>query len=196
VLELDAATMDRAVGVLLATAAGDALGAGYEGGPLLRPDVAVRMLPGGVCVRSRGEWTDDTAMAWAIAEVVAGGFDLRDSEAQDRLAARWAEWAASAPDVGIHTAAVLSAARAEAGAEGLSSPAARHVRDAATREHERVGRSGGNGSLMRTAPVALAYLGDERGLVEAAIAISALTHPDRTPRRPACCGRWPSGTAC
>jgi ADP-ribosyl-[dinitrogen reductase] hydrolase len=34
------------------------------------------------------------------------------------------------------------------------------------------------GSLMRTAPVALAYLDDPAGLAEAAMAVSALTHFD------------------
>ncbi len=44
--------------------------------------------------------------------------------------------------------------------------------------HKLTGRTAGNGSLMRTAPVALAYLDDELGLVEAARAISELTHYD------------------
>jgi ADP-ribosyl-[dinitrogen reductase] hydrolase len=39
-------------------------------------------------------------------------------------------------------------------------------------------RTAGNGSLMRTAPVALAYLDDEASLVEAARAVSELTHYD------------------
>ena len=39
-------------------------------------------------------------------------------------------------------------------------------------------RTAGNGSLMRTAPVALAYLDDEAALVEAARAVSELTHYD------------------
>ena len=47
---------------------------------------------------------------------------------------------------------------------------------AARKVHERTGRSAGNGSLMRTGPVALAYLDDPAGLVEAAMTISALTH--------------------
>ena len=38
----------------------------------------------------------------------------------------------------------------------------------------------GNGSLMRTAPVALAYLGDDRAIADAARAISELTHADPT----------------
>ena len=46
---LTTAQLDRAVGVLLATAAGDALGAGYEFGPPLPEEVPVRMKGGGVC---------------------------------------------------------------------------------------------------------------------------------------------------
>ena len=41
---------------------------------------------------------------------------------------------------------------------------------------------------MRTAPVALAYLNDEDGLVEAAYAISALTHFD--PEAGEACVLW------
>ncbi len=37
---------------------------------------------------------------------------------------------------------------------------------------------GGNGALMRTAPVALAYLGDDTALMEAARAVASLTHHD------------------
>ena len=44
--------------------------------------------------------------------------------------------------------------------------------------HERTGRTAGNGSLMRTAPLTLAYLDDEAALVEAARAVSELTHFD------------------
>ncbi|MCW2572558.1 MAG: ADP-ribosylation/Crystallin [Frankiales bacterium] len=44
--------------------------------------------------------------------------------------------------------------------------------------HEHTGKTAGNGSLMRTGPVALAHLGDIPGIVEAARAISGLTHAD------------------
>lgn len=44
--------------------------------------------------------------------------------------------------------------------------------------HRKSGRSAGNGSLMRTTPVALAYLNDEAGLVATARSISGLTHYD------------------
>lgn len=59
---------------------------------------------------------------------------------------------------------------------------------AAAHLHDRTGRTGGNGSLMRTSPVALAHLGDERAIVEAATAISALTHTDE--RAGEACALW------
>ena len=62
-----------------------------------------------------------------------------------------------------------------AGRENISAARA-HAESAAL--HRRTGRTAGNGSLMRTAPVALAYLDDEEALVEAARAISELTHFD------------------
>ena len=52
------------------------------------------------------------------------------------------------------------------------------MREAAAELHERTGRTAGNGSLMRTGPVALAHLGDAGAIVEAARAVSALTHYD------------------
>lgn len=119
-----------------------------------------------------GEWTDDTSMAIAIAEVAATGADLRGPGAQDQIVTRWHEWSLTAKDVGIQIRSVLSAA-----ARGGPVIAAR-TRAEAARLHERTGRTAGNGSLMRTAPVALAYLDDEDAMVEAARALSELTHAD------------------
>jgi hypothetical protein len=59
---------------------------------------------------------------------------------------------------------------------------------AARRVHDRLGRSGGNGSLMRTSPVALAHLDDPKALVTAAGAVSALTHTD--PQAGEACALW------
>jgi len=161
---------DRIEGVLLGTAAGDALGAAYEFEPPRGPELPVAM------TASRywelGEWTDDTAMAVAIAEVAATGADLRAAAAQDAVVSRWYEWSSAAKDVGIQTGQILR----ECAADGT--PSAARARAAARRLHERTGRTGGNGSLMRTAPVALAYLDDEEAMVAAARAISDLTHPD------------------
>ena len=77
-MTLTAAQRDRACGALLGAAAGDALGAGYEFGPPLAPDAPVDMIGGGLGPFKPGEWTDDTSMAIAIAEIAATGTDLRD----------------------------------------------------------------------------------------------------------------------
>ena len=168
-MKLTPAQLDRACGVLLATAAGDALGAGYEFGPSLPGDTVIEMAGGGPFGWKPGEWTDDTAMAIAIAETAATGADLRTITAQDQLVSRWEEWAQTATDVGSQTRHVLSqvagggAAAAAAASAGL---------------HRRTGKTAGNGALMRSAPVALAYLDDPDGLADAARRLSALTHFD------------------
>ena len=99
-MKLTTAQQDRVVGVLLGTACGDALGAGYEFGPPLGDDVEVEMTGGGTFRWAPGEWTDDTSMAVAIAEAAADGLDLRSAEAQDRIVARWLDWSLDATDVG------------------------------------------------------------------------------------------------
>ncbi|HEX7323254.1 MAG TPA: ADP-ribosylglycohydrolase family protein [Mycobacterium sp.] len=165
----DSAQRDRACGALLGTAAGDALGAGYEFDPPF--DGPVAMIGGGLGDFDPGEWTDDTSMAIAIAEQAATGADLRDQAVQDRIVTRWYDWSRTAADVGVQTRSVLSAA----GRARISAAAAR-AESAAL--HQRTGRTAGNGSLMRTAPLALAYLHDETALVAAARVISELTHFD------------------
>ncbi|MFC6287580.1 ADP-ribosylglycohydrolase family protein [Nocardioides sp. GCM10027113] len=167
---LTPAQTDRAVGVLLAAACGDALGAGYEFGTA-RLDGEPRMIGGGLGNFAPGEWTDDTSQAVAIAEVAATGADLRSDDALTAVARRFADWYAGGPaDVGIQTAAVLRrAGRTPTGAEMAA---------AAYKIHRQTGKSAGNGSLMRTGAVALAHLDDPEALVEAAMAASALTHHD------------------
>ncbi|MCV7281691.1 ADP-ribosylglycohydrolase family protein [Mycolicibacterium flavescens] len=161
---------DRVEGVLLGTAAGDALGAPYEFAPPRGPELEVAMVGGGPW--ERGEWTDDTAMAIAIAGVAATGADLRDDSAQDAIVRRWLEWSRTAKDVGIQTGSVL---RSASRGGNITAADARRASEAL---HRQTGRTAGNGSLMRTAPVALAYLDDEDALVEAARSISELTHYD------------------
>ena len=182
---LSPAQRDRAAGVLVATAAGDALGAGYEFGPPLPTSTPVGMVGVGGFGWAPGEWTDDTSMAMVIARYAAAWSDLRGEEVQDQIAQGWVDWARVAPDVGIQTRAVLSRARDDA--DGRAATAAQ-LREEARAQHDRAGRSGGNGSLMRTAPVALAHLHDEDALIEAATAISALTHFD--PEAGEACVLW------
>jgi ADP-ribosylglycohydrolase len=160
-LDLTPAQLDRVAGVLVGMAAGDALGAGYE---FETPPVKPEMIGGGLGPWDPGEWTDDTQMALCIAEVTASG-RLDAGEVGERFLA-WLRGGAT--DVGHQTRRVLGGARHSG---ELSDRAARHFE-----EHPR--GSAGNGSLMRTAPVALAYLGDDGALIRAAIEISGLTHAD------------------
>lgn len=163
-MKLTSIQLDRAVGALLGSAVGDALGAPYEFKPPVADDVDVVMKAGGGW--ELGEWTDDTAMAIPIARVLARG-DRLESAALDELVAAWAGWAREAKDVGIQTRQVLG---------GLGSLTAAEALKSAHRIHERTGRSAGNGTLMRTGPVALGYLDDIESLIAAARAVSDLTH--------------------
>lgn len=168
---------DRVEGTLVGVAAGDALGAGYE---FTHPgsDADIDMIGGGLAERSPGGWTDDTAMTVAIARA-ATEHDLRTPAGLDAVAAGFAQWFAGGPlDAGIQTSRVL----------------ARHPRSAqAMREIAAAvpGQRAGNGSLMRTAPVALAYLDDPAAMAEAAVLVSDLTHAD--PRAGQACALWCSG---
>ncbi len=137
---LSTAQLDRAVGVLLATAAGDALGAGYEFGPPLPESTPVTMIGGSTFGWAPGEWTDDTSMALVIAQA-STGMDLRGQPAQDKIAAGWAQWAQTAPDVGIQTRAVLAAAQRATQESGGGTVTAEHLRIAAQAALDRAGSS-------------------------------------------------------
>jgi ADP-ribosylglycohydrolase len=158
---------DRAAGVLVGCACGDALGAGYEFGHV---PADIGMIGGGLGGFAPGEWTDDTSMAICIAEVAAQGVDLRSGAGLDAVAAGFRRWYQSPPaDIGILTSSVLSAAGAADG-EGLTK--------AAQRIYDSGRPTAGNGSLMRTAAVALNHLDDPVAAADAARAVSDLTHAD------------------
>jgi ADP-ribosyl-[dinitrogen reductase] hydrolase len=179
-VELTPDQTDRACGVMLASGVGDALGAGYEFGSAPYRGTP-EMIGGGLGGFAPGEWTDDTAQAFAILEVASTGADLRTEAALDAVAANFAQWyGGRPPDVGVQTATVLGLAGRVASAATMA--------EAARKVHEQTGRSAGNGSLMRTAPVALAHLDDPEALVEAARAVSALTHHD--PMAGEACALW------
>lgn len=160
---------DRARGVVLGMAVGDALGAPFEFNPPIGPDAAVAMFGGGSFGWAPGEWTDDTSMAIPLVRVLADGGRLDNPDALARVVRDWREWALAAPDVGTQTRNVLGRLGPDA-TEADARAASEAVHD------EHCGRSGGNGSLMRTAPVVLAQLDDEFALIAAARRVSELTH--------------------
>ena len=171
---VDDATFDRAVGAVLGSATGDALGAGYEFLPQ-DPDQEIAMIGGGPFAHqwAKGEWTDDTQMAVAILDVIAtGSTDLEE------IGANFLAWHAANPhDMGNQTRSVLSTADYP---EELTAIATAYV-DANE-------RSAGNGGLMRTAPVALADLDDRVEIAQLAESIASLTHAH--PDSVAACVLW------
>jgi ADP-ribosyl-[dinitrogen reductase] hydrolase len=136
----------HALGALIGSAVGDALGAPFEFQEpgLYRstyPEPVLsgigEMCGGGSFGWKPAEFTDDTQMALALAEslVHCQGFHAED------LWSRWKAWARAAKDVGLQTREVLEAPT--------------HI-GAAKYVHEcNGGRSAGNGSVMRNTPIAI-----------------------------------------
>ncbi len=164
--------MDRTVGAMLGLACGDALGAPIEFMDALtvrrRYGKITDMMAGGAW--EAGEWTDDTGLALCVAEGILEARAAPVAAAGRRIIA----WATTAKDVGQTVSAAL---------EGFSSSAdwgqaARGTPQAGAVE------AAGNGSLMRTLPVALAYA-DAEALLAHSARLSAMTHWD--PRAEICC---------
>ncbi|MEX2196031.1 MAG: ADP-ribosylglycohydrolase family protein [Thermoleophilaceae bacterium] len=160
---------DRSLGALLGLAAGDALGAPVEGLPAgeirERHGTLSEMTGGGHLGLRAGQGTDDTEMAICLARslISSGGFDARAALAE------YLAWYRGEPlGIGLTVAGVLE--RVEGGA-------APH--DAVREQHEASGGlSGGNGALMRTTPIAIAFAGNDRGLRDATLEDAAITHYD------------------
>lgn len=159
---------ERAIGAVVGSAVGDALGAPFEFGPegafsarFPAPDSDDEMC-GGRCWEP-GEATDDTQMAVLVADSLLdrGGLDLPD------VFERFRHWAASGPkDIGLQTEAVLT----DDAPWDL----------AAALYFQTAGRAAGNGSLMRAAPAAVYFARQGRSAtMDAARRIAALTHGDR-----------------
>ena len=157
---------DRAVGLLVGLAVGDALGAPVEFQPPAaiadRRDWLFSYPGGGPFPWAPGEFTDDTQMALVLARHLSA---TRGSIDQAELASEFAGWAthSSTLDVGIQTIGVLS--RVASGTPWREATAT----VAADRE--------GNGSLMRVAPVALAAPTRDQAAKLAELQ-SAVTHPN------------------
>ncbi|WP_405986584.1 ADP-ribosylglycohydrolase family protein [Streptomyces sp. NBC_00872] len=161
-----AADTARAVGAIVGSAVGDALGAPFEFGPAgvfttRFPDGTGEMCGGGGW--DPGEATDDTQMAVLVGESLLerGGLDLPD------VFERFRRWAAADPkDIGLQTEAVLTSGDPW----DLAAPL----------HFQQTGRAAGNGSLMRAATSAVYFApAGRRATMAAARRIAALTHGDR-----------------
>jgi ADP-ribosyl-[dinitrogen reductase] hydrolase len=105
-------------------------------------------------------------MTIPIARIAARGDDL--IEHIDEILEAWLAWLGAGPrDVGAQTRAVL---------RSLSSPNQLVAYANAKAYFLQAGKAAGNGALMRTAPIALAYLNDPERMAQAAKLIAQLTH--------------------
>ena len=155
----------RVVGGILGLALGDALGAPFE---FRRAHDIPSPIPAFELPwmdRPPGSWTDDTEMArnlWTSLIATRGTLDTDD------VLRRHLEWLeTSPPDIGSQTVAALREHQ-------------RGTPDAAKAVFDRRGPevSAGNGSVMYCAPLGLAYADRADDLLEAAPALSVITHWD------------------
>jgi ADP-ribosyl-[dinitrogen reductase] hydrolase len=162
--------VDRAEGVLLGLACGDALGRPVEfetpARILAQYGEVTEMLANGTWGKPAGTVTDDTDMACCLARslVACEGFDPAD------VADRFVAWYESGPfDVGSMTSAALGRIR-----DGEPwDVAGQRVWEAAAE-----GANAGNGSVMRAPPLAVAFRAQEDRLVETSRESSRITHAD------------------
>jgi len=157
----------RLAGGVWGALVGDALGVPYE---FRSPDSLgpewIRMIGGGTHDQPAGTWSDDGALTLALLDsLLSVGFDPAD---QARRYLAWYEDGAYTPDgdglfdVGGTTRVALERIRAGTPAESAGG----------TDE-----RANGNGSLMRTLPIALVGRDlDDATLIEQAHRASAVTH--------------------
>ena len=156
---------DRLLGSLLGLAVGDALGTAVEFQARDSFPPVTDMVGGGVFDLAPGQWTDDTSMALCIAASLTetGAYDPRDQ------LARFVRWyrdgylssTGRCFDIGNQTRAALEEF------EVTGEP----YREAAG------GMSAGNGSLMRLAPVAMAFCDDPDAAGQFSADSSRTTHP-------------------
>lgn len=167
---------DRAAGALLGLACGDAAGVPYEfASAPYDPRKGPQMIGGGLGPYAPGEWSDDTQMALCIARVAASDVPIDSPEGLDAIAQGFLDWLqGGASDVGTQTRQVLSALHGDDGSPGLAG----RMTALAAELHARSGRTAGNGALMRTAPVALAFPDDPERTARAARRVAELTHAD------------------
>jgi ADP-ribosyl-[dinitrogen reductase] hydrolase len=166
-MDINISNLERVRGGIWGVATGDALGATVEF--MDRDEIKAKhgvlreIIGGGWMGLRAGEWTDDTEMTLAVAE---GIFEDKEQPIEP-IGKRFLEWQAGDPrDIGYTVAASI-------GAYKISGD----WHKGAFAVHELDGQTAGNGSLMRTLPVAFAYKTPEE-IYMRAIEISRMTHWD------------------
>lgn len=158
------AIRDRARGALVGLAVGDAVGTTLEFKTRDACQLLTDMIGGGPFGLKAGQWTDDTAMALALADSLCIDGDLSEED----LMRRFVDWHEKGTysctgrcfDIGITTSQALARWKR------TGDPLAGSVDP----------MSGGNGSLMRLSPVAVRHFGNRASLRDVAARQSRTTH--------------------
>lgn len=158
------AIRDRAGGALLGLAIGDALGTTLEFKARDSYPLLTDMIGGGPFGLKPGEWTDDTAMALALADSLIACGKLDEHDLMQRFLSWYEQGAYSCTgtcfDIGITTRQALMRFKANGDPiAGSTDP-----------------NTAGNGSLMRLAPVTIRFHRDRVKLRDAAARQSRTTH--------------------
>ena len=156
--------IDRFHGALLGLACGDAVGTTVEFQSRGSFAPQTDMVGGGPFSLKAGQWTDDTSMALCLAEslITKDGCDPHDQMTRYVNWYTWGYWSSTGRcfDIGIATREALERfKRTDDALAGSPDP-----------------RSAGNGSLMRLAPIAMRYAGDDERLRDMAALSSRTTH--------------------
>lgn len=158
------AIRDRAIGALLGLAVGDALGTTLEFKARDTYSLLTDMIGGGPFSLKPGQWTDDTAMALALADSLIACGELDEHDLMRRFLSWYEQGTYSCTgacfDIGITTRQALMRFKAS------GDPIAGSIDP----------NTAGNGSLMRLAPVAIRFHRDRAKLRDAAARQSKTTH--------------------
>jgi len=155
---------ERFRGALIGLAVGDALGTTLE---FTRPGCfqPIDCMQGGGPFRlAPGQWTDDTSMALCLAEslIVCGGFDPEDQMRRYLLWRDQGHWSSTGRCFDIGNTVAQALQRFEETGDPLAGSRDPH--------------SAGNGSLMRLAPIPLAFVHSPVEAVRCAGCMSRTTH--------------------
>ena len=156
---------DRAIGALLGLAAGDAVGTTLEFTTRDTQPLLTHMVGGGPFGLEPGQWTDDTAMALALGNSLAGSDAFDPEDCMTRFVSWYRSGAYSCTGTCFDIGGATSAALRRFEKDGNPFAGSKHP------------ESAGNGSLMRLSPVAIwgARRGEEK-VTEVARLQSGLTH--------------------
>lgn len=179
--------IDRALGAVVGSAAGDALAIPYASSPALlqklQADKPVPLASAGQW--QEGEWASSTAMDLPVLEALVKKMDPASDDGQTFIAERWINWSGKGMDDRLKALFADAAERdVNKPDEGKTATGPNMANAARKQDIKKWGKSDLNRAPARISALALGYLGDgqEKALVDAAQKLTDLTQPDEDAR--------------